>query len=295
MIDPVSPIATLKESVEKQLTSARLQELTRLVIEAHRGGDVALLRAYAERAGLGPEVVSAPARTLFYRIVAMVHPDKLPHLCGDFRSAIEREDVQALEKLSSLLAFRRSASVPKRRVDFDIRDYREEHIWDDGIWGCVDDADAESRWEDAEGLSFLDAVKLDSVGNLDIEISPFELSHLDGPLDVSHYGLYDLDGFEFCTNISALDASWNNLTSVGELGSSDHLVELYLAGNGICDITPLAGISSLEIIDLEDNEIEDIAPLLELAALRFVNLRGNPIEERHLVDDLIQTGVVVVL
>lgn len=65
MIDPVSPIATLKESVEKQLTSARLQELTRLVIEAHRGGDVALLRAYAERAGLGPEVVSAPARTLF--------------------------------------------------------------------------------------------------------------------------------------------------------------------------------------------------------------------------------------
>ncbi len=287
-------IEELRTSLPGKLRPERLQELARTVIETHREGGSGLLLAYAVKAGLVPAGEETPPRTLFYRIIRTIHPDQLPFLQKRLETAVLTDDLSELNRLDHLLSPLRTERT-RRLQSYDISEYREEQGWERDDWGFYGDADEESRWEEADELTFLDAVKLSAVGNLDIDISPFELAQLDGTLDVSRYGLFDLDGAELCKNVTILDASENDLTSVAELSGADKLIELYLAGNGIYDISPLAALSSLELLDLEDNEVEDISPLLEMPELQLVNLRGNPVENRDLLRQLAEKGVVVIL
>ncbi|MBN2049263.1 MAG: leucine-rich repeat domain-containing protein [Spirochaetales bacterium] len=288
-------IETLSRSVEALLTTEHLQALTRSIIEAHRCGNASALLQQAARAGIGLEQPNPEPRRLFYQLVQLVHPDRLPGLQKTFRDAEGKKDAAELGRLKDLLSIPLEAPARQSRTgdeDTEVWEYphREESSWEPDGWD-----DEESRWEETEEVSFLEAVKMDLVGNTDLYISPFEFSQLDGTVDVSGYRLYDLDGAEFFTHITVLDASWNELTDVRELASLDRLIELYLSGNSIDDISPLAGLESLEVLDLEGNEVDDLVPLLELPSLRFVNLRGNPVKDRAVLRSLKEAGVVVLV
>jgi len=55
---------------------------------------------------------------------------------------------------------------------------------------------------------------------------------------------------------------------------------LYLDGNQISDITPLAGLAALDSVYLDDNLIADLRPLVDnrgLADGDRVMVRGNPL------------------
>ena len=73
----------------------------------------------------------------------------------------------------------------------------------------------------------------------------------------------------------------------------------HAASNRIADLSPLAGLGSLEEVDLRDNRIADISPLVKNADLAegdWVALDGNPLSERSLnvqVPALLERGVAV--
>ena len=55
------------------------------------------------------------------------------------------------------------------------------------------------------------------------------------------------------------------------------LVELYLSGNSLKDITKLAEAKHLRILDVSGNQIQDFSPLADLEELIVCNGTGNPI------------------
>jgi internalin A len=54
---------------------------------------------------------------------------------------------------------------------------------------------------------------------------------------------------------------------------------LYLGGNQITDVKPLAGLKSLDTINLSGNGLVDIAPLAGLTPSKFLFLQGNKITD----------------
>ena len=57
------------------------------------------------------------------------------------------------------------------------------------------------------------------------------------------------------------------------------LSSLYLEGNQIKDVAPLAKIRWLANLDLNGNQVEDISPLAGLTELRFTFLQNNKLKD----------------
>ena len=54
-----------------------------------------------------------------------------------------------------------------------------------------------------------------------------------------------------------------------------HLEVLWLVGNSVSDLSPLAGLTHLEVLDLRDNPISDLSPLVGLTSLTKLDLGEN--------------------
>ena len=75
---------------------------------------------------------------------------------------------------------------------------------------------------------------------------------------------------------TAIRGSLNRPT--GELTKADleKVKGLYLGGNRISDLSPLAGLKELEGLSLPFNRITDLTPLAGLTGLKALWLDGNP-------------------
>ena len=72
----------------------------------------------------------------------------------------------------------------------------------------------------------------------------------------------------------------NSIQSVPEQFSRlTNLQELYLGGNQISDLTPLAALTSLTSLELGGNQISDLTPLAALTSLTSLELGGNQISD----------------
>ncbi|CAH8569888.1 unnamed protein product [Schistosoma rodhaini] len=74
------------------------------------------------------------------------------------------------------------------------------------------------------------------------------------------------------------------LVSLDGLSSFTKLVELYVAFNGVSDLSPCAMLDNIEVIDLEGNLIEDKSSLSYLRLchkLTSLTLEGNPFVTKH--------------
>ena len=89
------------------------------------------------------------------------------------------------------------------------------------------------------------------------------------------------DDFQGLVNLSRLDLSGaiTDIAPLAGLVGFTHLRELYLADNGVRDLSPLANLTQIEILDLNRNAIADLAPLAGLRRLRVFSVRGNEIED----------------
>ena len=64
---------------------------------------------------------------------------------------------------------------------------------------------------------------------------------------------------------------------------------LWLSGNEIVDVSPLAALTGLEWLDLENNQIQDISSLVANTGLGEgdnVGLRGNPLSARAVLEQI---------
>ena len=99
-------------------------------------------------------------------------------------------------------------------------------------------------------------------------------------LDAQAANISDLTGLEFASRrLTRLYLQGNSLTDVSPLAGLTRLYELYLQGNSLTDVSPLAGLTSLTEVYLQGNTITDVSPLAGLTSLTEVYLQGNTITD----------------
>ena len=69
--------------------------------------------------------------------------------------------------------------------------------------------------------------------------------------------------------------------------------ELYLVGNEIADISPLANLTNLKRLSLRNNQIQDVSPLAALHNLTWIQLEDNEILDFSPLDALPESVVIV--
>lgn len=290
----------------------RLRKISALLIDAHRNGQQDIISHYASRL---PEIKSGLPKRQFMRLIQVYHPDRLAvyvHQVADFRVVGDERSLLTLEKflkfdeLSGTKANRRQKSPPEpsveNREDFGFTEsygYNEEDFgYDEDIARDEDETFGEDDFEDEEVFaagSFMDAIKREFFGNLELYPSRHEIEQFEGELDLSDYNLDDLTGAEFCVNIFSLNLAMNRIDNVWPLRELSRLEYLDLSSNSLESADDLEELAELKELDLSFNDIDDIAFLLKLPSLKCVSLVGNPLKDTTILTALRERGVMVIL
>ena len=81
------------------------------------------------------------------------------------------------------------------------------------------------------------------------------------------------------TNLRALYASQNRLSSLNSVAGLTDLHSLYVSDNQIEDIAALSSLTQLNSLDLRNNAVKDVTPLARLRKLRWTFLANNQIDD----------------
>jgi hypothetical protein len=98
-------------------------------------------------------------------------------------------------------------------------------------------------------------------------------------LSAGNWGIVDLTGIEYATNLTYLDLRWNQISNISALSGLINLTELLLHDNQISDISALSGLTNLEKLYFCCNPISDITALSGLTNLTFLVLMENQISD----------------
>jgi len=93
------------------------------------------------------------------------------------------------------------------------------------------------------------------------------------------YGISDLSGLEYCTNLTELSIAGCQVSDISCLSSLTNLRTLSLSGNPISDISPLASLINLTRLALPATQVHDISPLSSLTNLNELHIWGNQISD----------------
>ena len=74
-----------------------------------------------------------------------------------------------------------------------------------------------------------------------------------------------------------LYASWDSITNLSGLEWATNLANLYLAGNGVTNWSPLLSLPQLQTLDLGYSSLRDLSLLLVLTNLTSLTVDGNPV------------------
>ncbi len=285
---------TWQELKQKSLVEDRLKAIAAQLIAAHHRKTHDVVVPYARQAGL-PVEGESPHR-LFMRTIQVFHPDRLSVLWDRIEKAHAASNPAELDALVRLLEHHPDRAP--RRIAVDFEDEEEEYGFGTEDFGYdIQDEDEESEWDGetvADEGTFYSAVKSELFGNLDVYPDASDLSKLEGELDLSDYGLFDLEGIEYCQGLTSINLSQNNIDNVYPLGTLTKLESLDLAENDLEDADALGGLTQLKELDLSANDIDDVAFLERLTSLRYVDLTGNPVRNKAVLERLESRGVIVI-
>lgn len=285
----------------------QLKQISVLLIDAHRKGDTGVLAHYARRL---PAVSGCSPRRQFMKLIQVFHPDRL---AVHVDRAVECAASGNPAELASLAAFltydvivvtqaenRREKNGQDFSAGFGDFDNEETYGYSEDDFGFGEDSESscESEYESvddpfAEG-SFMEAMKREFFGNLDLYPSCFEIEQFDGELDLSDCNLSDLSGAEYCVNIKSLNLAMNLIDNIWPLKTLSHLEFLDLSSNVLENADDLASLPLLSELDLSFNEIDDISFLLRMPALSCVSITGNPVCSPEVIEKLRRKGVIVI-
>jgi len=96
-------------------------------------------------------------------------------------------------------------------------------------------------------------------------------------IDANDAGISDLSGIEYCINLETMFVSGNSITSLAPLAGLTKMRGIQAVRNTIVDISPLAGLTNLEQLLLSDNQITDISAMANLSRLTHVDIENNDI------------------
>lgn len=94
----------------------------------------------------------------------------------------------------------------------------------------------------------------------------------------SHRNIVNLEGVQYLQNLVHLFVDGNRIRDISPLAKLTNLTSLYLADNRwIQDISALSGLDRLQTLLLSQNQIQDISPLARLSSLKYLRLGSNQI------------------
>ena len=136
-------------------------------------------------------------------------------------------------------------------------------------------ADGQVTIPDADLRAAIEAALGKASGAL---IAVAEMEMLDR-LHAVDYGISDLTGLEFASNLKYLYLSGNNISDISALSGLTNPRNLDLSGSNISDISALSGLTKLTRLELSENNISDISVLSGLTNLFTLGLSGNNISD----------------
>jgi len=289
----------------KTLGRAQVQETLKRIsaelITAHRTGRRDILARFARQAGIPEAEWPKQPGKLFIKLIQIYHPDRLESMMERIASCQTANDAAGLAEIAAILI---PATKPGRGSETGADDAGPvpEYVWQAADFGfgegSFDDhlengrLRTEERTRHQRPIDFIEALKREFFGNLDLHLSRLEMEELDGELELVDLGIGDLHGIQYCRNITGLNLSLNEIHDIGPLRSLKRLETLDLSGNQIEDADDLGNLRWLEELDLSDNQIEDIGFLENLHRLKVLNLRGNPIRDSAILAILRERGVL---
>lgn len=222
----------------------------------------------------------------FLSLIKTLHPDRLQNYLHRIEKFIQSGDFENLINLKKLLNIKfidRSYQFQNHRdLDDDI-DY-DSSKWEYDLYSDFDDYketeykdDYEEETEvhdENEACNFIEALMREEPGLRTEVMSESLLSSIEGRLDLSGYGIEDLSGVEFCSNLNELNLENNSIQILDKLAHLSNLRALYLSNNNIENIEDLANLVNIEELDLSFNFITDFSPLLNLPNLKLLNIIG---------------------
>lgn len=108
-------------------------------------------------------------------------------------------------------------------------------------------------------------------------------------LDASYAGISNLTGIEHCTNLHVLFLDGNALEDITPLAPLNGLTLLSLSENNIADVAPLEALTNLTELYLDTNDIVDIEALVSNAGLDagdLLYLCSNPLSDTALTQQV---------
>jgi Leucine-rich repeat (LRR) protein len=109
-------------------------------------------------------------------------------------------------------------------------------------------------------------------------IYPSDLRKLTS-LEAEAENVSDLTGLEYCTGLTKLFLSDNQIDDISPVTSFKRLMYLDLSGNQMHDISPVANLTSLTYLDVSGNQMDDISPVANLTSLTYLDVSGNQISD----------------
>jgi len=105
-------------------------------------------------------------------------------------------------------------------------------------------------------------------------------------LHANNKGISNLEGLEYCTNLTWLDISTNEITDISPLSDLVNLQNVSLNNNQISNISALANLTNLTYLDASWNQIANLSPLSNLNNLQNLFLNNNQISDLSALSNL---------
>ncbi len=279
-------------------THENLHTITAKIIDLYKNKQYnALQKIMSIASGESDAQESQPSKA-FYKLMMIYHPDRINYYVGEIEKHYHTKNAEALNRyvhIFSALDLAQTLIVLKKpSPEIESED---EYRWQDPSNRFYDDENEYDDFiDDVEpaqyGTDFYSVLKQSIYGHKNVDLPFYYLEELDS-LDLSGYGIENLDGVQHCIHVSVLDLSHNEIIDIGELSQLPFLQEVFLSDNLIGYIDSLSFAKDLRIVDLSENRIDDISPLLDLQRLEYVNLLGNPAPVQQ-INFLRRKGIVVV-
>jgi Leucine-rich repeat (LRR) protein len=233
----------------------------------------------------------------FTRLMMLYHPDRAVYHVSEINRLAAENNFDGLLKYGHILKLGRISEIESAPAAYEDFDYSPVYDWDmsdleEEGFRIFDVNEPENDDMDSPtepGCTFMEAVRIrhyDQNGDLLYFIQEME------EVEMSSYGINDLEGVQFCKHARSIDLSNNRISDLLPLAVLKELEDLDLSDNEIGFIDDLGNLKGLRSVMLSNNYIQDISPLFELDELEYADLAGNDIDTDQL-QTLIELGVTV--
>lgn len=291
--------------LEDAYNEKNLNDISSRIITIYRSKQFELLLQIGKKLKSFINADSMQISRLFNRLILLYHPDKLNYYLSELKKYRHQPDSPGLQQFTHILHIQEVLAAQPSKPDNDHFDFHDIYCsqvrygYDEDEFDSVINPGEENYYPDPESESeplftnFISIIQAEEQLDFSLNSMQFCLSQLGGELDLSNRSIGNLTGIEYCTNITCLDLSHNQLIAIDEIGSLHLLESLYLSGNTVSDISCLAQLKHLKEIDLSYNDIDNIDSLFDLPQLQYLNIAGNPVSDDQ-ITRLEEKGILVI-